>query len=70
MYMNDCGLGSNQIVGGKVVNARGILVNADEGMLKGLRGGGENFGVVVELTVKAYALKYVSLILESVDIYS
>ncbi|KAH7129779.1 hypothetical protein B0J13DRAFT_678855 [Dactylonectria estremocensis] len=56
-YIHSYGLGADQIVGAKVVNAEGKLVDADEKMLKGLRGGGANLGVVVELTVKAYPLQ-------------
>lgn len=55
-YVHSYGLGADQIVGAKVVNAKGELVQADEGMLKGLRGGGGNFGVVVELEIKTYPL--------------
>ena len=35
-------------------------VDADEELLKGIRGGGGIFGVIVELTVKVYPLKEVS----------
>ncbi|KAH7161847.1 hypothetical protein EDB81DRAFT_683928 [Dactylonectria macrodidyma] len=56
-YVHSYGLGADQIVGAKVVNAEGKLVDADAKMLKGLRGGGANLGVVVELTVKAYPLQ-------------
>ncbi|KAH6976378.1 hypothetical protein BKA56DRAFT_589542 [Ilyonectria sp. MPI-CAGE-AT-0026] len=56
-YLHSYGLGADQIVGAKVVNAEGKLVDADDEMLKGLRGGGANLGIVVELTVKAYPLQ-------------
>ncbi|KAL7912249.1 hypothetical protein GGI35DRAFT_310456 [Trichoderma velutinum] len=58
-YSESYGLGSDQIVGAKMVNARGKLIDADERLLKGLRGGGGCLGVVVELTVKAYPLQNV-----------
>jgi FAD/FMN-containing dehydrogenase len=54
------GLGVDQIVGAKVVNWKGELVDADAEMLKGIRGAGGNFGVIVELTIKVYPLKSVS----------
>ena len=59
-YAHVYGLGADQIVGARVVNAEGDLVQADEGMLKGMRGGGGNFGVVVELEIKTYPLLEVS----------
>ena len=54
------GLGADQIVGARLVDARGDLVDADEDLLQGIRGGGGIFGVIVELTVKVYPLKEVS----------
>lgn len=60
-YSESYGLGADQIVGAKMVDARGRLVDADERLLKGLRGGGGCLGVVVELTVKAYPLQNVSI---------
>jgi FAD/FMN-containing dehydrogenase len=48
------GLGVDQILGAKVVNAEGKIVDADEKLLKGIRGGGGAFGVIVELTIKVY----------------
>jgi FAD/FMN-containing dehydrogenase len=54
------GLGVDQIVGAKVANWKGELVDADAEMLKGIRGAGGNFGVVVEMTIKVYSLKSVS----------
>lgn len=58
-YMQSYGLGADQIVGAKVVNSQGMLVDADEKLLTGLRGGGGSLCVVVELTVKAYPLQKV-----------
>ncbi|KAI1751588.1 FAD-binding domain-containing protein [Xylaria castorea] len=51
------GLGVDQIVGAKVVNAKGELVEAGAELLQGIRGGGGIFGVIVELTIKVYRLK-------------
>lgn len=55
------GLGFDQIVGARVVNAEGNEVEACGEMLEGLRGGGGNFGVVTELTIKVYPSKEVSI---------
>ena len=54
------GLGCDNIVGAKVVNWKGEIVEADKDMLKGIRGAGGAFGPIVELTVKLYPLKNVS----------
>ncbi|KAF2969151.1 hypothetical protein GQX73_g4413 [Xylaria multiplex] len=65
------GLGVDQIVGAKVVNAKGELVEADAELLHGIRGGGGIFGVIVELTIKVYPLKELFttlLIYESSDL--
>lgn len=53
------GLGVDQIVGARVVNGNGELIDADQDMLKGIRGGGGNLGVVVQLTIKVYPLQKV-----------
>jgi len=50
------GLGCDQILGARVVNGEGEVVDADEEMLWGLRGGGCNFGVVTSLDVRVYSL--------------
>lgn len=55
-FMHSYGLGADQIVGAKVVNAQGELVEADARLLKGLRGGGSSLGVVAELVIKIYPL--------------
>jgi hypothetical protein len=61
-YSASYGLGLDQIVGAKVVNADGRLVDADARMLKGIRGSGGNYGVIVELTIKVYPVQEVSLV--------
>lgn len=53
------GLGVDQIVGANVVNHEGKIVEADENLLEGIRGGGGTFGVIVDLTIKVYQLDYV-----------
>ncbi len=55
-YSSMYGIGTDQIVGARLVNAEGKLVDADEGQLKGIRGAGGMFGVVVSLTVKVHPL--------------
>lgn len=56
-FMNSHGVGADQIVGAKVVNAKGNLVEADAGLLKGLRGGGGSLAIVAELVIKIYPLE-------------
>ncbi|KIL87887.1 hypothetical protein FAVG1_08768 [Fusarium avenaceum] len=50
------GLGHEAIIGAKVVDWRGRTFNADFDLLKGIRGAGGSFGVIVELTIKVYPL--------------
>jgi FAD/FMN-containing dehydrogenase len=54
------GLGLDNILGAKVVNAKGEVVVADKELLKCIRGAGGAFGVIIELTVKVYPLHRVS----------
>jgi FAD/FMN-containing dehydrogenase len=61
------GLGVDQIISAEIVNAHGNVVQADNEMLKGIKGAGGNFGVVVELQIKLYELKTVGLNLNSVS---
>ncbi|ETS79676.1 hypothetical protein PFICI_09529 [Pestalotiopsis fici W106-1] len=51
------GMGVDQIVGAKLVNGTGTLVNANDEILRGIRGGGGIFGAIVELTIKVYPLQ-------------
>ncbi|CEL10919.1 hypothetical protein ASPCAL14026 [Aspergillus calidoustus] len=53
-YSARFGLGVDQIAGARVVDARGVVVEADHELLTGIRGAGGAFGVVVELTVRIY----------------
>lgn len=55
------GMGVDQIVRARLVNAQGDIVDANEELLKGIRGGGGIFGVIVELTIKVFPLKEVSI---------
>ena len=50
------GLGVDQILAAKLVNWAGDLIDADDELLKGIRGAGPAFGVIVELTIKVYPL--------------
>ncbi|KAI1075710.1 FAD-binding domain-containing protein [Whalleya microplaca] len=62
------GVGADQIVAAKLVNSKAEIVEANEELLRGMRGGGGIFGVIVELTVKVYPLKEIlasTLVFES-----
>lgn len=48
------GLGVDQIIGAKIVNASGEVQTADEEILIGIRGGGGSLGIITELTIKVY----------------
>jgi FAD/FMN-containing dehydrogenase len=50
------GLGADQIIGARVVDCRGHVLDADEDMLYGIRGAGSAFGVIVSLKIKIYKL--------------
>lgn len=50
------GLGCDQIIGARVVLASGDVVEADERLLKALRGAGTAFGAIIELRIKVYSL--------------
>ncbi|RMJ10908.1 hypothetical protein CDV36_009455 [Fusarium kuroshium] len=70
-YVHSYGLGADQIVGARVVQANGELVEADARLLQGLRGGGGSLAIVVELEVKTWPLCEVQagmLFFESSDI--
>ena len=54
------GLGVDQILAAKVVNAQGETVDANSEMLCAIRGAGGTLGVIVELTVKVYPLDKVT----------
>ncbi|KAF4335016.1 6-hydroxy-D-nicotine oxidase [Fusarium beomiforme] len=51
------GLGVDQIVGAKYVNAEGSLIDAGEDELKAIRGAAGCLGVITEMTIKVYPLK-------------
>jgi FAD/FMN-containing dehydrogenase len=53
------GMGVDQILQAKVVDANAAIRDADEDMLSVIRGGGGALGVIVELTIKVYPLTQV-----------
>ncbi|KAF4503086.1 6-hydroxy-D-nicotine oxidase [Fusarium agapanthi] len=50
------GLGVDQIIRAKIVNARGEVQDANQELLVGIRGGGGSLGVIVELTIKIHPI--------------
>ncbi|KUI59746.1 6-hydroxy-D-nicotine oxidase [Cytospora mali] len=67
------GLGVDQIISATLVNAKGDIVVASDELLKGIRGAGGIFGVIVELTIKIFPLKEMlvgTLIYDSSDMKS
>ncbi|GKU08270.1 d-lactate dehydrogenase protein [Fusarium langsethiae] len=61
------GLGVDQIIGAKIVNARGEIQDANEELLVGIRGGGGSLGIIVELSIKVYPI---NKILSSTIVYN
>ncbi|KAL2866497.1 FAD-binding oxidoreductase [Aspergillus lucknowensis] len=55
-YSSRFGLGVDHIVGARVVNATGEVVDADAELLKAIRGAGGAFGVLAEVTISIYKL--------------
>ncbi|CAK7228828.1 hypothetical protein SBRCBS47491_007043 [Sporothrix bragantina] len=58
-FMNQWGLGVDNIVGAKLVTWEGKIIDANEEVLTGIRGAGGAFGIIVSLTVKVHALEKV-----------
>lgn len=54
------GLGADQILSATIVDANGEITKADESLLKGIRGAGGAFGIILDVTIKVYPLKSVS----------
>ncbi|KAJ5778768.1 hypothetical protein N7520_002014 [Penicillium odoratum] len=53
------GLGVDQIVGATVINAHGVIQEADDMMLRAIRGAGGTVGVIAELRIRIYPLDQV-----------
>jgi hypothetical protein len=49
-------MGVDLILGAKLVNHEGRIVEADERMLQAIRGGGGTLGVIVEMRIKVFPL--------------
>ncbi|KIX97508.1 uncharacterized protein Z520_06960 [Fonsecaea multimorphosa CBS 102226] len=56
------GLGVDQILRARVVTWQGDIIEADGELLKGIRGAGGNFGIVVELGIKIYPFEKASFL--------
>ncbi|KAE8168699.1 hypothetical protein BDV40DRAFT_3002 [Aspergillus tamarii] len=56
-FSSHWGLGVDQILGATIVNHDGEIIQANEKLLRGIRGAGGVFGVIVDLTIKVYPLK-------------
>jgi FAD/FMN-containing dehydrogenase len=59
-FSSNWGLGVDQIVAATIVNASGEIVKADDDLLKGIRGAGGVFGIILDVSIKVYPLKSVS----------
>jgi FAD/FMN-containing dehydrogenase len=55
------GMGSDNIIGARLVDSKGDIVDASGDLLYGIRGAGGAFGVITELKVKTYKLATVCI---------
>lgn len=60
-FSSNWGLGVDQIVAATVFDASGAIFAADETLLKSIRGAGGAFGIILDVSIKVYPLKTVSL---------
>jgi hypothetical protein len=60
-YAGLYGLGCDQVLGARIVNHQGEIVDADDELLYGIRGAGSAFGVIVAIKIKIYKLEHVCL---------
>lgn len=60
MLSSKYGLGVDQILGATVIDAQGVVRDADETMLTAIRGAGGTVGVIAELKIRIYPLGQVS----------
>lgn len=58
-YTTNFGLGVDQILAAKVIDRQGKVIEADAELLKGIRGAGGAFGIIVELTIPVFPLEKV-----------
>ncbi|OKL60649.1 hypothetical protein UA08_04052 [Talaromyces atroroseus] len=56
-FSSNWGLGVDQIVAATIVDASGEIVKADDGLLKGIRGAGGVFGIILDVSIRVYSLK-------------
>ncbi|KAJ6084653.1 hypothetical protein N7486_011453 [Penicillium sp. IBT 16267x] len=56
MLSSKYGLGVDQILGATVIDAQGVVRDADETMLTAIRGAGGTVGVIAELKIRIYPL--------------
>ncbi|CAG8339430.1 unnamed protein product [Penicillium salamii] len=65
------GLGVDQILGATIINHDGEILKAEESILRGIRGAGGLFGVILDLTIKVYPMTSLlagPIIFDSTDI--
>ncbi|OJZ80650.1 hypothetical protein ASPFODRAFT_212404 [Aspergillus luchuensis CBS 106.47] len=70
-FSSHWGLGVDQIVEATVVDANGEIIVADECLLRGIRGAGGIFGIIVDVTIRVYPLTKLlagAIIFDSSDI--
>lgn len=60
-FSHNFGYGFEQILGAKVVNWKRETLDASQELLKGIRGAGGSFGIVVEITIAVRPLTKVRL---------
>lgn len=63
------GMGSDNIIGARLVDSQGDIVEANEDLLYAIRGAGGAFGVITELKVKTYSLLTVCISKEHLPNY-
>lgn len=69
-FMNHFGMGKDNILGAEIVNAQGELVEANEEVLKAIRGAGGALGVITSLRVKTYPLTKVNQTFQFLQVLS
>ncbi|CAG8929344.1 unnamed protein product [Penicillium salamii] len=70
-FSSHWGLGVDQILGATIINHDGEIFKAEESLLRGIRGAGGLFGVILDLTIKVYPMTSLlagPIIFDSTDI--